>query len=115
MTRERLTELPASAALARRRPGGAAMPAKAHALEGNALGIVHGEGTTEEKLGRLVGLVPMALEVVDEARDTIARLREENEGLRAEAERLRAQASRLREENTRLRAENEQLRAGNDS
>jgi hypothetical protein len=37
-----------------------------------------------EKLVRIAGLVPMALEVVDEARDTIERLNRENEELRRE-------------------------------
>jgi PII-like signaling protein len=70
--------------------------AGADVLEGNAMGIAYGDGTAEEKLGRLVALVPMALEVVDEARDTIARLREENERMRAENAELRAALDRIR-------------------
>jgi len=68
----------------------------ADALEGNAMGIAYGNGTAEEKLGRLVALVPMALEVVDEARSTIARLRAENDELRAENEQLRAENDEFR-------------------
>jgi hypothetical protein len=48
-------------------------------FEGNAMGIVAGAGTPEEKLGRLAALVPMALEFVDEARETVPPLREDNE------------------------------------
>jgi PII-like signaling protein len=77
-----------------RRPSGAI--AGADVLEGNAMGIAYGDGTAEEKLGRLVALVPMALEVVDEARDTIARLREENERLRAENAELKSALDRIR-------------------
>jgi PII-like signaling protein len=68
----------------------------ADVLEGNAMGIAYGDGTAEEKLGRLVALVPMALEVVDEARDTIARLRDENERLRAENAELKSALDRSR-------------------
>jgi PII-like signaling protein len=77
-----------------RRPSGAI--AGADVLEGNAMGIAYGDGTAEEKLGRLVALVPMALEVVDEARDTIARLREENERLRIENAELKSALDRIR-------------------
>jgi PII-like signaling protein len=77
-----------------RRPAGAI--AGADVLEGNAMGIAYGDGTAEEKLGRLVALVPMALEVVDEARDTIARLREENERLRIENAELKSALDRIR-------------------
>lgn len=63
--------------------------AKSDVLANNTFAIVHGETTVEDKLIRLVGLVPMALEVADEARDTIARLRTEVEDLRAENQRLR--------------------------
>jgi PII-like signaling protein len=77
-----------------RRPSGAI--AGADVLAGNAMGIAYGDGTAEEKLGRLVALVPMALEVVDEARDTIARLREENERMRAENAELRSALDRIR-------------------
>lgn len=80
--------------LERRRLAGAI--AGADALEGNAMGIAYGDGTAEEKLGRLVALVPMALEVVDEARDTIARLREENERLRTENAELKSALDRNR-------------------
>jgi PII-like signaling protein len=77
-----------------RLPAGAI--SSADALEGNAMGIAYGDGTAEEKLGRLVALVPMALEVVDEARDTIARLREENERLRTENAELKSALDRNR-------------------
>lgn len=56
----------------------------AEVLRGNTFGILESQGTIEDKIGRLAALVPMALEVVDEARDTIARLREENERLHKE-------------------------------
>jgi hypothetical protein len=46
--------------------------------------------TAEEKLVSLVSLVPMSLNVVDEARDTIYRLNEENERLREELNAARA-------------------------
>jgi PII-like signaling protein len=82
-----------ASALEKRAAAGAI--AGANVLEDNAMGIVYGDGTTEEKLGRLVALVPMALEVVDEARATIARLREETEKLRAENEKLRAENDKL--------------------
>jgi PII-like signaling protein len=85
-----------------RRPSGAI--AGADVLEGNAMGIAYGDGTAEEKLGRLVALVPMALEVVDEARDTIARMREENERMRAEIERLRTENAELKAALDRTRA-----------
>ncbi len=51
-------------------------------LKGNTFGILESEGTTEEKIKRLLNLLPMAFEIVDEARSTIERLREENERLR---------------------------------
>jgi PII-like signaling protein len=57
---------------------------KAEVLAANTFGIMYGESSSEEKLGRLAALVPMALEVVDEARDTIKRLRERVEQLEDE-------------------------------
>jgi len=75
---------------------GAGALADADVLEGNAMGIAYGDGTAEEKLGRLVALVPMALEVVDEARATIARLREENDRLHAENDQLKSALDRMR-------------------
>jgi len=50
-------------------------------LRGNTFGILEESGTTEEKMVRLVLLLPMAFQMMDEARSTIARLREENENL----------------------------------
>lgn len=49
------------------------------ALRGNTFGILSDDGSTEEKIVRLLNLLPMAFEVVDEARDTIRRLRSELE------------------------------------
>lgn len=68
--------------------------AGAEVLEDNAMGIAYGDGTPDEKLSRLVALVPMALEVVDEARATIARLREETERLHTENDELKAALER---------------------
>jgi hypothetical protein len=47
---------------------------KEDVLKDNTFGILESQGTQEEKLARLVALVPMALEVVEEARETIKRL-----------------------------------------
>lgn len=52
-------------------------------LKGNTFGIIESEGTIEDKIGRLLALLPVAFQVVDEARATIARLREENDRLRS--------------------------------
>lgn len=61
-------------------------------LRDNTFGILDGEGTTDEKITRLLALLPMAFEVMDEARSTIARLRDENEALKlAQAERTARQ------------------------
>lgn len=51
---------------------------RAAVLRENAMGIIYdGDGSTdEERIGRLIALVPALLTVVDEARDTIGRLRE---------------------------------------
>jgi len=51
---------------------------RAAVLRDNAMGIIYdGDGSTdEERIGRLIALVPALLTVVDEARDTIGRLRE---------------------------------------
>lgn len=51
---------------------------RAAVLRDNAMGIIYdGDGSTEqERVGRLIALVPALLHVVDEARDTIERLRE---------------------------------------
>ncbi len=51
---------------------------RAAVLRNNAMGIIFdGDGSTDaERIGRLVALVPALLNVVDEARDTISRLRE---------------------------------------
>ncbi|HRN28691.1 MAG TPA: hypothetical protein PK781_05565 [Terrimesophilobacter sp.] len=50
---------------------------RAAVLRENAMGIIYdGDGSTEqERIGRLIALVPALLTVVDEARDTIERLR----------------------------------------
>lgn len=58
---------------------------EAAVLKGNALGIIYdGDGSTDaEKVQRLLMLIPALLTVVDEARDTISRLRElEDDGKR---------------------------------
>lgn len=51
---------------------------RAAVLRDNAMGIIYdGDGSSdEERIGRLLALVPALLTVVDEARDTIGRLRE---------------------------------------
>lgn len=51
---------------------------RAAVLRNNAMGIIYdGDGSTDrERIGRLLALVPALLTVVDEARDTILRLRE---------------------------------------
>lgn len=51
---------------------------RAAALRDNAMGIIYdGDGSTDsERVGRLLALIPALLTVVDEARDTIARLRD---------------------------------------
>ena len=51
---------------------------RAETLRDNAMGIIYdGDGSSdEERIGRLLALVPALLAVVDEARDTIGRLRE---------------------------------------
>lgn len=51
---------------------------RAAVLRDNAMGIIYdGDGSSdEERIGRLLALVPALLTVVEEARDTIGRLRE---------------------------------------
>lgn len=51
---------------------------RAAVLRGNAMGIIYdGDGSSdEERICRLLALVPALLTVVEEARDTISRLRE---------------------------------------
>lgn len=68
--------LAASASLASR--DDAELFERAAVLRDNAMGIIYdGDGSTEhERIGRLIALVPALLTVVDEARDTIERLRE---------------------------------------
>ncbi|MBX3086934.1 MAG: hypothetical protein KF742_00475 [Cryobacterium sp.] len=77
----------ASASLEGRAGAGAALEAtalegdpfeRAAVLRNNAMGIIFdGDGSSDaERIGRLVALVPALLNVVDEARDTISRLRE---------------------------------------
>lgn len=55
-------------------------------LRDNVFGIVSSAEDVQTKIARMLSLVPMALEVMDEARDTIQRLNEENERLRKELE-----------------------------
>lgn len=54
---------------------------RADVLAGNTFGIVHGDTSGRDKLMRLVALIPVALEVEQEARLTIRRLRERVEEL----------------------------------
>ena len=51
---------------------------RAAVLRDNAMGIIYdGDGSSdEERIGRLLALLPALLTVVDEARDTIGRLRD---------------------------------------
>lgn len=69
--------LAASASLARRGDADELFE-RAAVLRENAMGIIYdGDGSTEqERIGRLIALVPALLTVVDEARDTIERLRD---------------------------------------
>lgn len=59
---------------------------RADILRGNVFGIVASADDVQTKIARMLSLVPMALEVMDEARDTIQRLNEENERLRKKLE-----------------------------
>lgn len=70
-------ELLASAALVRSESSDEVFD-RAAVLRDNAMGIIYnGDGSSdEERIGRLLALVPALLTVVDEARDTIGRLRE---------------------------------------
>ncbi len=70
-------ELLASAALVRSESSEEVFD-RAAVLRDNAMGIIYdGDGSSdEERIGRLLALVPALLTVVDEARDTIGRLRE---------------------------------------
>ncbi len=70
-------ELLASAALART-DSSEELFDRAAVLRDNAMGIIYdGDGSSdEERIGRLLALVPALLTVVEEARDTIGRLRE---------------------------------------
>lgn len=57
---------------------------KAAVLAERYAGFTLAEDLTDaERVMSLLSLLPMALQVVEEARDTIARLNEENEALRA--------------------------------
>jgi hypothetical protein len=49
---------------------------RAAALRDNAMGIIYDGSTDTERVGRLLALIPALLTVVDEARDTISRLRD---------------------------------------
>ncbi|MEO7350121.1 MAG: hypothetical protein ABIW32_09750 [Terrimesophilobacter sp.] len=70
-------ELLASAAVAQRHSSDEIFD-RAAVLRDNAMGIIYnGDGSTdEERMGRLLALVPALLTVVEEARETIGRLRE---------------------------------------
>ena len=52
-------------------------------LKGNTFGILESDGTDEEKIGRLLALIPMYMEIEYEARATISRLRDENERMKS--------------------------------
>lgn len=56
----------------------------AKVLENNAFAIYFTADTVEDKITRLLALIPLSIEIVEEARATIARLREENERLKEE-------------------------------
>lgn len=43
----------------------------------DVFGLINGPLTTEEKIGKLLAMIPVAFQIVDEARETIARLREQ--------------------------------------
>lgn len=45
----------------------------------DVFGLINGPLTTEEKIGKLLAMIPVAFQIVDEARETIARLRRELE------------------------------------
>lgn len=47
------------------------------ALRGNMFAINASSGSVEDRIGRLLALLPVAFQVVEEARSTIARLRDE--------------------------------------
>lgn len=49
--------------------------AEVDALRDNTFGILSSDGSIEDKIVRLLNLLPMAFQVMDEARETIARLR----------------------------------------
>lgn len=70
-------ELLASSALAKVEDSDALFE-RAAVLRDNAMGIIYdGDGSSdEERMARLLALVPALLTVVDEARDTIGRLRD---------------------------------------
>lgn len=55
--------------------------AEVEALRGNMFAINSDSGTVEDRIGRLLALLPVAFQVVEEARSTIARLRDEVEAL----------------------------------
>lgn len=54
-------------------------------LRNNVFGIIDTEGTDEEKIGRLLALLPVYYHVTEEARATITRLRDENDTLKRDA------------------------------
>ena len=52
---------------------------RAEVAREDVFGIIQGSLTTDEKIVKLLGMIPVAFQIVDEARETIARLREELE------------------------------------
>jgi hypothetical protein len=59
------------------------LKSRAEVLRGNTFGIIADESLTiEEQKNRLIALIPVALEIEQEARATIQRLNEEIERLK---------------------------------
>ena len=52
---------------------------RAEVAREDVFGIIQGSLTTDEKIVKLLGMIPVAFQIVDEARETIARLRDELE------------------------------------
>lgn len=52
-------------------------------LRDNAFGFIDSELSIDEKIIALLNLLPVAGEIVQEARETISRLRDENEALKS--------------------------------
>ena len=49
------------------------------ALQDNTFGVLESDGTVDDKIKRLLNLLPVAFQIVEEARETISRLRGEIE------------------------------------